>query len=125
MPAHIDRQTPTADASTLHAPLTPHIHDAVESEMRPNSRMPSGKQQPSNTDTGAANASTTTAHRTAYILVYGDPGGVMHIDHLCKNPRCVRPSHLEAVTPQENHRRRPRVGRTHCPHVHLLDPENT
>ena len=53
MPAHMDRNTPSADANTLHAPLTPHIHEAVESDTRPSSRIPSGKQQPNNSDTGA------------------------------------------------------------------------
>lgn len=28
-----------------------------------------------------------------------------HIDHLCRMTRCIRPSHLEAVTPTENARR--------------------
>jgi hypothetical protein len=26
----------------------------------------------------------------------------MHLDHLCRTRACVRPSHLEPVTPQEN-----------------------
>lgn len=29
----------------------------------------------------------------------------MHIDHKCRNPRCVNPAHLEPVTPSENMRR--------------------
>lgn len=29
----------------------------------------------------------------------------LHLDHLCRNHMCVRPSHLEPVTPAENARR--------------------
>lgn len=42
------------------------------------------------------------AHRLAYQLEVGPiPDGYV-IDHLCRNARCVRPSHLEAVTLAEN-----------------------
>lgn len=42
------------------------------------------------------------AHRLAYQFEVGPiPEGYV-IDHLCANPRCVRPSHLEAVTITEN-----------------------
>lgn len=47
-------------------------------------------------------------HRLAYMLKYGPPSLTkdMDIDHLCYNQDCVRPSHLEAVTHEENIRRR-------------------
>ena len=44
-----------------------------------------------------------SAHRLAYFLInkkIGDP-----LDHLCRNPRCVNPKHLEIVTDAENVRR--------------------
>ena len=42
------------------------------------------------------------AHRIAYELVKGPiPAGLV-IDHLCRNPLCVNPAHLEAVTNREN-----------------------
>lgn len=48
----------------------------------------------------------TTAHRWAYV----DQGGTIppewEVDHLCRNRSCVRTEHLEAVTLQENRRRR-------------------
>lgn len=48
----------------------------------------------------------TTTHRAAYIdQVAPIPAG-WEIDHLCKNRACVRPDHLEAVSIQENRRRR-------------------
>lgn len=43
------------------------------------------------------------AHRVAYELIAGAVIPAGHdIDHLCRNRRCVRPSHLEAVTRREN-----------------------
>ena len=45
------------------------------------------------------------AHRVSYqIHVGGIPEG-MYLDHLCRTPLCVNPSHLEPVTPGENVRR--------------------
>ena len=45
------------------------------------------------------------AHRWMYIRAHGDPGPQLHIDHLCRQPACVNPEHLEAVSPAENARR--------------------
>ena len=46
------------------------------------------------------------AHRVIYARVNGPiPAGLV-IDHLCNNPVCVNPAHLEAVTRTENTRRR-------------------
>lgn len=42
------------------------------------------------------------AHRLFYEMVNGKiPEGLV-IDHLCRNPGCVNPEHLEAVTEKEN-----------------------
>jgi hypothetical protein len=40
------------------------------------------------------------AHRLSYYAWKGDTDRIL--DHLCRNPRCVNPEHLEAVTYQEN-----------------------
>ncbi len=45
------------------------------------------------------------AHRVAWILTNGEIPSGMHIDHLCRTKACVRPDHLELVTPGENTRR--------------------
>jgi hypothetical protein len=45
------------------------------------------------------------AHRLVYEMLVGPiPKGLV-IDHLCRNPSCVNPSHLEPVTQGENVRR--------------------
>ncbi len=45
------------------------------------------------------------AHRVAYGLLVGPiPAGLV-LDHLCRNPPCVNPAHLEPVSQGENLRR--------------------
>ena len=45
------------------------------------------------------------AHRVVFVLVTGQNIDGLDLDHLCRNPACVRPSHHEAVTHAENQRR--------------------
>ena len=44
-------------------------------------------------------------HKVAYVATHGTEDIALHIDHLCRNRRCVNTEHLEAVTQQENNRR--------------------
>jgi len=46
----------------------------------------------------------TTAHRWGYLRYVGHTD--LDLDHLCRNKRCVNPSHLEPVTAAENNRRK-------------------
>ena len=42
------------------------------------------------------------AHRYAYELFVGPIPEGLELDHLCRTPACVRPTHLEPVTHREN-----------------------
>ncbi len=65
------------------------------------------------------------AHRIAYQLYVGQIPNGFHVDHLCRNPSCVNPCHLEAVTCKENVRRGLRSAlKTQCPKGHPWIPEN-
>jgi hypothetical protein len=73
------------------------------------------------------------AHRVAYEMSVGEiPEGLV-IDHLCRNPRCVNPRHLEPVSQGENIRRGSSQemrtlkyrSRTHCKHGHEWTDETT
>lgn len=69
------------------------------------------------------------AHRYAYSLAKGHlPTGAI-LDHLCRHVWCVRPTHLEVVSTQENIRRgetgKWQNRRTHCPQGHERTQTNT
>ena len=42
------------------------------------------------------------AHRFSYELHVGPIPEGLQLDHLCRNPPCVNPNHLEVVTSREN-----------------------
>jgi hypothetical protein len=66
------------------------------------------------------------AHRRGWELLRGPLSPDQHLDHLCRNRRCVNPSHLEPVSCGENVRRGIRGAlTTHCPLGHPYDEQNT
>jgi hypothetical protein len=79
---------------------------------------------------GVVGRGPALAHRFAYEDLVGPIPEGLHIDHLCMNKRCVNPAHLEAVTQQENNRRKDVAygtgfAKTHCKNGHEFTPENT
>jgi hypothetical protein len=73
------------------------------------------------------------AYQNARERVHGPVPDGLELDHLCMNPPCINPDHLEPVTHAENMRRAGAAGllgsgqrsRTHCPQGHAYTPENT
>lgn len=70
------------------------------------------------------------AHRVAWEFLIGPIPDGLELDHLCRNPPCVNPDHLEPVTHAENMRRAPwsavqvKRAKTHCNHGHPLFGQN-
>lgn len=78
---------------------------------------------------GSSNDANRHAHRRSHILFIGPIPIGYEIDHLCSNPSCINPSHLEAVTPRENKMRSKspyalNAAKTHCKRGHELSGDN-
>lgn len=56
-------------------------------------------------DRGYGRYERTSAQRAMYRHFHGPIPEGMDTDHLCRNPSCVNPLHLEVVTNAENNRR--------------------
>jgi hypothetical protein len=74
--------------------------------------------------------SNTMAHRFSLGLVGVVVPHGLHTDHLCRNPGCVNPAHLEVVPPAENIFRGVSpigrwAGQDQCKQGHAFTPENT
>lgn len=71
-----------------------------------------------------------TGHRVSYLHHKGEVPFGWEIDHLCSNPACVNPAHLEAVPHEVNQARKKVRNRwrgwpTHCKAGHVMDDTNT
>lgn len=70
------------------------------------------------------------AHQATYELMVGPVPDGNELDHLCRRPSCVRPSHLDPVTHRVNclrgvSPRAKQAAQTHCIHGHPFDDKNT
>lgn len=68
------------------------------------------------------------AHRVAWLMAGNElPEWPNQMDHLCRNPACVNPTHLESVTCSTNNLRASGKNKkkTHCHRGHPFDEENT
>jgi len=76
---------------------------------------------------GYGSYQNTQAHRFSYKLFVNIIPDGLTIDHLCRNPSCVNPEHLEAVTTQINTSRalKHNGNKTHCKRGHEFTPDNT
>jgi hypothetical protein len=74
---------------------------------------------------GGKGSRQIAAHRYAYELLRAEiPEGLV-LDHLCRNPACVNPWHLEPVPQAINVARGLSAKRSHCPKGHPYDEVNT
>lgn len=64
------------------------------------------------------------AHRVIYERLVSDVPAGLELDHLCRNPLCVNPAHLEPVTHAENMARRV-AATTHCVNGHERNATNS
>lgn len=70
------------------------------------------------------------ATHASYELYVGPVPEGLELDHLCRNPRCINPLHLEPVTGRENLLRGNgwagrNARKTNCPQGHEYTPANT
>lgn len=78
----------------------------------------------------ADNNRAAYAHRWAYEHLIGPIPQGLDLDHLCRNPKCVNPFHLEPVTRRINLLRGNTIPARHsavlvCPHGHPYTEANT
>src|ERR1700676_5168759 len=64
------------------------------------------------------------AHRISYEWNVGKIPAGLTIDHICRNPPCVNPSHLQAITMRDNILLGSKAQNTHCPKNHPFEGHN-
>lgn len=74
--------------------------------VEPNSNHLGCWQWSGGTTKGYPKFDTGYGHRFSYTSFTGPIPARYEVDHLCRNPLCVNPAHLEAVTHSENLRRK-------------------
>lgn len=82
---------------------------------------------------GTRGQGTALAHKVSYEISCGPVPDGLELDHKCRTPCCVNPSHLEPVTHQENVLRGTSraaskayfASISHCPQGHEYSETNT
>lgn len=72
---------------------------------------------------GRRGAKSSSPHRFAWEFFYGPIPKSYEVDHKCRNYGCASPFHVEAITLQENRKRRGEAI-THCKAGHEFNEEN-
>ena len=115
-------------------PVVPPLRDRFMEAVK---KMPSGcwEWQASKNNFGYGNLTLPSrqhvyAHRFSYEKFVGPIPDGMDLDHLCRNPPCVNPAHLEPVTHRENMYRSDSADIAaflsgKCRQGHEMTPDNT
>lgn len=72
------------------------------------------------------------AHRLSYFLTFGPVADGIQLHHICENPACVNPHHLQPATPRQHTIELTptspssiNASKTHCQNGHEFNEENT
>lgn len=80
---------------------------------------------------GVGTENRHTAHRCSYLMFVDDNVSPKeHVDHICENPPCVNPNHLQVLSIRENTLKGTsppavNIKKTHCKYGHRFTKENT
>lgn len=122
-----------ADVPSLRAPLEERLwrnidRDGPVSDHRPD--LGPCWNWTSGTNRGYGRINTDNGKQYTHVVVYdflvGSIPEGLELDHLCRNPRCCNPTHLEPVTHRVNTLRGNGMAalnarKTHCKRGHALD----
>ncbi len=113
-----------------HGPLTPSERFWVKVDKTETCWIWLGSRRGKDYSAFPLNNKMVAAHVWAWEQENGPVPDGLELDHLCRTHLCVRPSHLEAVTPRENVLRgesfaAANASKTHCPSGHPYSDENT
>lgn|SRR6185369_250795 len=128
---HYQRWRATGSPSRSRRPMEDRLWEKVDRSGGDNSCWPwTGGVVEGNYGYFWADGTMRRAHRVTYELLVGPIPDGLDLDHLCRNPNCVNPSHLEAVTHRTNVLRgaspfAAKAKQATCAHGHVYTAENT